>query len=113
MLMVLCGVIPERDCEQCDEEIRKMRGCREEDEETCEFPYNLETDTGAEEIRRCPVALLAGTDVWEVWEYYEDIRFFNLPPRAGGSDDQPQKLMQALRFIHRNIDHYRRMAEEE
>ena len=49
-------------------------------------------------IRRCPRALLRGTGVWEVFRYYNNFKNGFLP-EAGGINDQPGKLMQAIDFI--------------
>lgn len=114
MLMVATGAIPRRDCERdCIEpDIRRMRGC---DGDTSEFPFYIERDDGTvEKCFRCPYALLKAPEAmgaWKMLRHHEHYEAGYLP-FEGGTERQPQKVMDAIDFIRANIDRYRKMAEE-
>ena len=112
MLMIVCGVIPWRDCGResgCrDAEIQTIWGCKTE---TAEYPVEVETDSGTEKIWRCPWAVANECGAWEVMRYWSHYKNGHLPEGGGGVNDQPQKLMAAIEFIEQNMGKYRKMAE--
>ena len=110
--MLATELIPKRDCPKACKNplIAGKWGCKPKTKS--EFPFTVDTDDGGtEKIWRCPYAILRQTDVWQVMFYFRLYRKEILPV-AGGSLEQPMKLMEALDFLDCNLPDYQKRAED-
>lgn len=98
------GVVPQRDCSQCDERRRREYGCTED---TLRQEHWLTLEDDGDVVKRCPRAIV-GLRELRVMQYAALIESGVLPD-AGGWLDQAASLTEAIAVM---LSARRRFSED-
>ena len=86
-----------QDCERCKREpvFKEVWGC---DSETATTPIKYESGGKKNQTRRCPIALLKGTNITEVLDAYWWLEK-GIAPVSGGRGGQSNTFVEAVAII--------------
>jgi len=101
------GEAQKPDCSRCqrEPEFKEIWGC---DGETATFPIRYEIGGVEHETRRCPIALLKGTNIHEVLDAYSWMKEFNATPFGLSREELPSTFVEAVAFIRTLVDKHER-----
>ena len=100
------GEVAKPDCARCamEPEFKEIWGC---EAETALAPIKYEVHGVEHETRRCPIALLKGTNIHEVMDAYWWLEK-GVAPVSGGMEAQSNTFVEAVAIIRAKVDEHQR-----